>query len=337
MQTSEASLSAALRRMLYGYQLSQVIAVAARLGIPDLLKDGPWSNDELARQTGTHSPSLYRLLRALVAAGLLTEASGRHFALTPLGILLRHDVPDSFHAAASNVTSARHWSNWGNLLHSVRTGERASKEQVWDRKSLEERPEEVALFNEFMTEVATRRAVAVLGGYDFAGIGILVDVGGGHGRLLTSILKAYPTMRGILFDVPHVVEGAKGPLEAAGVTDRCKRIGGSFFESVPEGGDAYILSVVIHDWDDERATTILKNCRRAMGASGRLLLVERVLPTYSEPPLDVLLSDLQMLVGPGGHERTSDDFRTLFSAAGFKLANIIPLEFSYNVVEGVVA
>jgi hypothetical protein len=175
---------------------------------------------------------------------------------------------------------------------------------VWDTHG--EQPETAALFNDYMTETATRRAAAVLHGYDFTGIATLVDAGGGHGRLLSSILHAYPTMRGILFDLPHVIEAAQGLLTSVGVADRCECVGGSFFESVPGGADAYLLSVVIHDWNDERARTILQNCRAAMGTSGRLLLVERVVPA-SEPSLDVALPDLQMLVGPGGCERTAQE------------------------------
>jgi hypothetical protein len=319
--------------MLRGYQLSQAISVGARLGVPDLLKDGPTSSDELARKTETHPPSLYRLLRTLSAAGLLVEHPHRHFALTPLGTLLRRGVPGSFHATASYVSTERLWTQWGNLLHNVRTGESAPR-NVWDTHG--EQPETAALFNDYMTETATRRAAAVLHGYDFTGIATLVDAGGGHGRLLSSILHAYPTMRGILFDLPHVIEAAQGLLTSVGVADRCECVGGSFFESVPGGADAYLLSVVIHDWNDERARTILQNCRAAMGTSGRLLLVERVVPA-SEPSLDVALPDLQMLVGPGGCERTAQEFDALFSSAGFRLTRIVPLEFSFNVVEGVPA
>ncbi|MGQ0551463.1 MAG: methyltransferase [Armatimonadota bacterium] len=320
-------------RMLSGYQLSQAISVGVRLGVPDLLKDGARSSDELARRTEAHPPSLYRLLRTLAAAGLLTESSDRRFALTPLGALLRRDTPDSLHAMASFVSIKESWERWGDMLQRVRSGEPVSGNIFLERGKAS--PEWAAAFNNYMTELAARRAAAVLGGYDFAGIATVVDVGGGHGRLLASILKAYPTMRGILFDLPHVIEGAKGLLDAAGVADRCERIGGDFFETVPRGGDAYLLSVVIHDWDDERALIILKNCRTAMGTSGRLLLIERVVSTDGEQSLHVMLSDLNMLVGPGGRERTAEEFSALLSTAGFRLKRIVPLEFSYNVVEGV--
>ena len=335
MQTREVSLSGTLMQMLRGFQLSQTIAVGARLGIPDLLKDGVENSDELAQRTGMHAPSLYRLLRALAAAGLLTESQGRRFALTPMGTLLRSDVPDSLHAMASFVGTKGHWTRWGDLLDRVRTGPTASMDVFTAR--WKESPEATDIFNKWMTELSTMRAAAVLAGYDFSGIATLVDVGGGHGRLVASILKGYPNMRGILFDLPHVIEGAERLLESAGVADRCERVGGSFFESVPRGGDAYVLSVVIHDWDDERARMILKNCRTAMDPSGRLLLVERVVSPGTEQSLPLMLSDLNMLVGPGGLERTAEEFDSLLASAGFRLTRVVPLELSHNVIEGVPA
>lgn len=331
MHAAKASLSTELLRMLWGFQLSQAISVGARLGVADLLTDGPRSSDELAQSTQTHPPSLYRLLRTLAAAGLLRESQNRRFTLTPMGALLRSDVPDSLHAAASFVSTKGFWKRWGDLFDRVRTGASASSRVFTER--WEEDPEAVDLFNRWMTEMSMRRAAGLLARYDFAGIRTLVDVGGGHGRLLASILKAYPTMGGILFDLPHVIEGAETVLKAAGIADRCQRFAGSFFETVPAGGDAYVLSAIIHDWDDERALTILKNCRAAMDGSGRLLVVERTIPAEGEHSLGDLLSDLNMLVGPGGLERTAEEFKTLFSTAGFRLTRIIPLEFSFNVLE----
>jgi hypothetical protein len=333
-QSGEANLYETLRLMVRGSHLLHAISACVALGIPDLLKDGPMSSDAIARKTQTHPPSLYRLLRALAAAGLFAESGDRQFALTPLGTLLRSDVPDSLHAMTRHVASERHSKTWANLIHSVRTGEPGRRHAPWDSQMFTEDPEYVATFNRRMTEAAAQRAAAAIAGYDFSGIATLVDLGGGHGRLLASILQAYPRMRGILFDLPQVVEGADGLLEAAGVADRCESIGGSFFDTVPKGGDAYILSVVIHDWDDEQATTILKNCRTAMGTTGRLLLLERVISS-STGSLEDALADLEMLVGPGGRERTRDEFRSLFAGAGFELSQIVPLAFSYNIVEGV--
>jgi len=186
-----------------------------------------------------------------------------------------------------------------------------------------------------MTEVATTRAAAVLGGYDFTGVARLVDVGGGHGRLLASILKFYPEMHGTLFDLPHVIDGAKAVLDASGVADRCECVAGSFFERVPEDGDAYLLSVVIHDWDDAQAQAILKNCRAAMKPSGRLLLIESVVPTRGEQSLSTMIKDLRMMFGTtGGRERTAEEFDALFCSSGFRLRRIVPLESSFNVIEG---
>jgi len=335
VQAENSELRSTLIQMLDGFKVSQAIAAGARLDIPDLLKDGPKRSDELAQRTGTQPTSLYRLLRTLSAAGILSENPGRQFSLTPLGELLRSNVPGSLHAMASHISTRGFWQRWGDLLERVRMGPIAAETVFVDR--WQEDPEAAAIFNKWMTESSTRRAAAVLEGYDFAAIGTLVDVGGGQGQLLASILKVYPAMHGILFDLPHVIVGAEALLAAAGVADRCVRIGGSFFQSVPGGGDAYLLSVVIHDWDDERATSILKNCRAVMEKSSRLLLIERVVPTNSTPPLETLLADLNMLIGPGGMERTESEFASVLSAAGFRLTRIVALEPPFNVVEGVPA
>lgn len=332
MQTDVVAHRSKLLQMLTGFQLAQVIAVGARLGVSDLLKDGAKSSDELAQMTRTHSQSLYRLLRALAAAGLLSERPGRVFALTPLGDLLRSDVSGSVNAMATFVSTKGFWRRWGELLERVRTGPHSSDAHFTER--WQEDPEAAAFFNRWMTEGSTSRAAVVLKGYDFAGIKTIVDIGGGHGRLIALILKAYPTMRGILFDLPHVIEGAQSVLAEAGVADRCQLIAGSFFESVPKGGDAYLLSVVIHDWDDERALTILRNCRAGMGPSSRLLLIERVVPTDGPKPLDTMLADLNMLVGPGGGERTEAEFASLLSAARLSLRRIVPLELSFKWSKG---
>ena len=334
-QSGEAQLYETLRSMLRGGHLLQAINASVALAIPDLLRDGPMSSDAIAAKTQTHPPSVYRLLRALAAAGLFVEDGDRRFALTPLGTLLRSDVPISLSATARHVASERHSKTWANLIHSVRTGEPGRRHAPWDSQMFAEDPEYAASFAQRMTEAASQRAAAAIAGYDFSGIATLVDVGGGHGRLLASILQTYPHMRGMLFDLPQVLGGAERLLEAAGVSDRCQRIGGSFFDAVPEGGDAYLMSVVIHDWDDARAATILENCRAAVGTAGRVLLLERVISdTHS---LDDTLADLEMLVGPGGRERTREEFRSLLAGAGFELSRIIPLAFSYNIVEGVPA
>jgi hypothetical protein len=334
-RSGDAHLYETLRLMVRGGHLLQAINASVALGIPDLLRDGPMSSDAIAAKTQTHPPSLYRLLRALAAAGLFVEDGDRRFTLTPLGTLLRSDVPNSLGAMTRHVACEQHSKTWANLIHSVRAGEPGRRRAPWDSQTFAEDPEYAATFNRRMTEAASQRAAAALAGYDFSGIATLVDVGGGHGRLLASILQAYPRMRGMLFDLPQVVEGAGGLLETAGIADRCHIIGGSFFDAVPKGGDAYIMSVVIHDWDDARATTILQHCRAAMGTAGRVLLLERVISDTNS--LEDTLADLEMLVGPGGRERTREEFRTLFAAAGFELSRIIPLAFSYNIVEGLPA
>jgi hypothetical protein len=327
----------ALLRLVSGYRVSQVICVAAKLGIADLLRDGPRGSEELARATAAHAPSLYRVLRALAGIGVLEELDGRRFALAPLGVHLRSDVPGSVRSLATLFGQDPHWRAWGSLLHSVQTGERAF-DRVYGQGLFEylgQHPEAAALFNDTMIALTAEVAPAVAAAYDFSGVGTLVDVGGGRGHALVPILRANPTLRAVLFDLPHVVESARVLLADAGVGDRCDFVGGSFFESVPSGGDAYLLKHVIHDWDDERSLAILATCRRAMAASGRLLLVERDLPTDNRQALPALLSDLSMMLQLGGGERTVEEYRSLLTAAGFVVTRVIPTPHGESVIEAV--
>jgi hypothetical protein len=333
VQNDDAALRSLLMKLLMGYQLSQVISVAAKLRLSDFLRDGPMGVADLAQETATQPTALGRLLRTLAAAGLLQEGRDHAFRLTPLGALLRSDLPDSLWATASFQTNDTTWNRWGNLLQQVRTGESESGNSFVQR--LDERPDEAALFNQYMTERADVRAAAVLEGYDFTDVATIADIGGGHGRLLASILKKYPAARGLLFDLPKVVAGARDLLEAEGVAGRCEIIGGDFFAAVPAGRTVYLLSAVIHDWDDDRALAILRNCRQAAARSGKILLVERVVPSDDvEQALDILLSDLNMMLGPGGRERTAEEFRTLLAEASFRLTRLIPLRSPYHLVEG---
>jgi hypothetical protein len=323
--------------MLTGYWISQAIYVAAKLGIADLLQQGPKNADELAQVTGTHARSLYRLLRALASIGVFAEAEDGRFGLTPLGAYLQTGIPGSVRALTLNH-GERLYRPWGELLHSVRTGESAFHHifgmDVWQYAT--QNPEAAALFNVAMTELTTQVATAVVAGYDFSRFGTIVDVGGGHGTLLLSILEANPQLRGILFDLPHVTESAKKHIEAASLTGRCEVVAGDIFSSVPGGGDAYILKNIIHDWDDERALKILQNCNRAMADNGKLLLVEEVIPPGNALSFGKLV-DLNMLVMAGGGERTEAEYRALFAASGFQLTNVIPLPspFGFSVIEGV--
>ncbi|HEY6406573.1 MAG TPA: methyltransferase [Ktedonobacteraceae bacterium] len=327
----------ALRQLIQGFQVTQCIYVAARLGIADLLKEGPRSSEELAQATAAHAPSLYRVLRLLTAVGILTEGDTYNFALTPLGTYLQTGVPGSLRNTVLAYGDTVMWQVWGDLLHSVETGEPAYQHvfglTAWEYRA--QHPETARLFDNFMTELTARVAPAVAAGYDFSATSTLVDVGGGHGQMLVSILQAYPTLHGVLFDLPHVVKGASPLLEVAGVSGRCEVIGGDVFTAVPAGYDTYMLSRVIHDWDDERAIAMLTRCFQAMKPQGKVLLVERVILAVETPDVLILESDVQMLVATGGKERTEAEYRTLLKAAGFELTRIIPVITPYYIIEAV--
>lgn len=327
---------AALLQMITSSWVSQAIYVAAKFGIADLLKDGPKSSDELAKATGTHARSLYRVLRALASVGVFAEVEDACFELTPFAAYLQIDVPGSVRALAIMFGEEWHWQPWWNVLHSLKTGKTAF-EHVYDIKLFEyltQNTEAAQVFNEAMTGMTAMFNATITANYDFSYIRKIVEVGGGHGSLIAPILNAYPTMQGVLFDLPSVVIGAKPHIEAEGLAERCEIVGGDFFESVPSGGDAYILKNVIHDWDEEHAIAILKNCHRVMVENGKLLLIETVIPPKNEPSLSKFL-DLEILVLAGGCERTEAEYRTLFEAAGFHLTNVITTESPLNVIQGV--
>jgi hypothetical protein len=331
----DAQPSTALRTLVNGFQLTQAISVAATLGIADLLAAGPQSSDDLAAATEAHPGSLYRLLSALASAGVLVEEEGRLFALTPLGEQLRSGAPEPVGSWAAHVGRPYFWQAWANLLHTVRTGESAFRAvhgvDAWEYRN--EHPREGEIFDRAMTDMARIAIRAVLEVHDFARYGTVVDVGGGHGALLAAVLTRHPDMRGVLFDQPHVVAGAGPVLEEAGVAGRCHVAGGSFFDSVPDGGDAYVLKSILHDWDDAEATTILRNCRRAIGDEGSLLVIERDLGPANEDP-EAKLSDLNMLVVLGGRERRIDEYGVLFETAGFRLVDAVPTAAGLSVIEG---
>ncbi|MBD0372030.1 MAG: methyltransferase [Pyrinomonadaceae bacterium] len=322
--------------MISGFWVSRVIYIAAKLGLADLLKDGAKTASEVAEATETHAPSLYRVMRALAAAGVLSEDEEKRFSLTPLGATLRSDVPFSLRALATSELGEVHYPSWGALLHTVKTGERGFDHvfgtDCWDYFA--KHPEYARTFNQSMTEVTRVVEPAVTKAYDFSGFAKIVDVGGGHGSLLTSILKKNPQAKGVVLDAPAVVEGAKARIEAEGLQERCEAVGGNFFEAVPEGGDAYIMKHIIHDWDDKEAIAILKNCRKAINDGGKVILIESVVPPGNEPSLSKF-GDLVMMLIPGGRERTAEEFGALFEAAGFKLERIVPTESPMSVIEAV--
>jgi hypothetical protein len=317
-----------LRRLTNGYQVTQAIHVAAILGIADLLRDGPRDSDALAAQTATHAPSLHRVLRALASVGVLHEDDDGSFALTAVGDCLRSDAPEPVGGWAAYVGGPVHWQAWGNLLHGVRTGENAFRAvhgaDVWGYR--EQHPQESAIFDAAMTAIMLRANRHVLAAYDFGRFATVVDVGGGRGAFLSAILEANPGMRGILFDQPHVVESAV-------VGERCEVVAGSFFEAVPAGADAYVLKAVLHDWEGEDAVRILRRCRAAIPDHGVVLIVERDLGPANEDA-DAKFSDLNMMVGPGGRERTREEFATLLAEGGFVLESTTRTAIGLSVFEG---
>jgi ubiquinone/menaquinone biosynthesis C-methylase UbiE len=331
---TEISPPQAMNQMLTGYWISQALYVAAKLGIADLLTAGSRSVAELASATQCQPSSVYRLLRALASVGVFAEDGQGRFTVTPLGQCLRSGVPGSQHALAI-MSGEEHYRAWGELLYSVQTGQPAFDKlygmPVFD--FLSRHPEQAKVFDAAMVGVHGRETAALIEAYDLTGITVLADIGGGNGSLLTGVLRHYPALRGILYDLPSVAQRAKTTVQAAGLADRCQVIGGSFFESVPSGADAYLMRHIIHDWDDAKAVTILRNVQRAIGKEGRLLVVEGVIPPGNDPSFSKLL-DLTMLVVPGGKERTEDEYRALYQAAGFNLTRIVPTRAEVSVIEG---
>ena len=332
------SSAAVLRRMIDGYRFTQLLYVVAKLGIADLLRDGPKHNEELAQAVGAHPRTLYRVLRALASLGVFAEDQPQCFQLTPLANLLRTEIPESLRALAIFYGEEWIWHAEGALLYSVRTG-KAAFHHVHGMGPFDyyrQHAEAAAGFNAAMTSLSGHELAAIIAAYDFAGMATIVDVGGGHGALLAEILKTYPHVRGILFDLPAVVESAQPLLTAAGIVDRCTCVAGDFFQTLPGSGDAYIFKRVIHDWDDPQAEAILTQCRRAMPAHSRLLLMERVIPPGNAPSVGKL-ADITMLVHYGALERTEAEYRVLFEAAGFTLVRIIPTQAPLSIIEGVPA
>jgi hypothetical protein len=317
-----------------GYWYTQAIYVAAKLGIADALKDGARSADELAATAQTDPRALYRLMRALASLGIFAEVDRHRFELTPMAEYLRSDVPGSVRSLMI-MRGEWQYQSWGQLLYSIRTGRSAFEHvhhvPLFDY--LAGNPEKGKLFDEAMTGVHGRETSAMLDAYDFSGIGVLADVGGGNGEVISSVLERHPAMRGILFDRPSVITRSRVNLEAAGLIGRCEVMGGNFFESVPGGADAYLLRHIIHDWDDDRSMAVLKNCRKVMGARGRLLVIEGLIPPGNAPALSKFF-DLAMMVLPGGMERTETEFRRLFEVSGFALTRIVPTSTWISVLEG---
>jgi hypothetical protein len=320
--------------MICSFWISQAICVAAKLGIADLLQDGPKSAAVLAKQTETHEPSLYRLLRTLASRAIFSEDTQRLFALSPAAEWLRSDKPDSLRPYAIMMGEHWVWRSVGEMLHSVRTGE-SGFEHVFGARTFEyyaEHPHAARFAVEGMTSRSAAENVAIVAAYDFSGISTIIDVAGGQGTLLFSILTANSNLRGTLFDMRHVLDAAGPLMMRAGLQGRCDLAAGNFFDRVPTGADVYILKKVIHDWEDSDACTILSNCRKAMPKSSRLLLIELIVPAPSVPSFAKML-DLLMLAYAGGRERTEDEYRELLASAGFRLQHVIPTGSTVSIIE----
>ena len=324
-----------IRDMGMAYAFSQALYVAATLGIADLVAASPTTAVELAKATNTHAPSLYRVLRLLAGAGVFVEREDGRFALTPAAGCLRRDVPGSMRQLIT-LWGAEEYRAFGDLIHSVKTGLPAFDHAygMGIFQYLSQNPAAGKIFNEALTEWGGQNHAAVVKAYGFSGFRKIIDVGGGHGALITTILKANPHLRGVLFDQPSVVEGGKGQIEAAGLTDRCEAVGGDFFDFVPAGADVCCLSLVIHDWDDDQSLAILKNCRRALPAGATLLLLEVLVGPRNEPDWGKI-SDVYMLVLTSGRERTVAEYGALLADAGFKLTKTVPTESVMTVIEGI--
>ena len=324
-----------LMQMLFGAQMQRGVCLAVRLGIPDLLAEQTQTAEELAAKTGTHAPSLYRLLRTLASIGVFAENAEKKFELTPISALLRDGAPNSMRDFAVMMGEEWIWQAWGELPYSVQTGGVAHEKAqgMGSFEFFQKNAEAGKVFNAAMTNFTRAIIPAFVEAYDFSGVNRLVDVAGGHGLLLAGVLKANPRLRGVLFDLPFVLEGAVGLLAEEGVSDRVELVLGNFFESVPTGADAYMMKHIIHDWDDESSIKILRNIHSAIDENGKILIVEMVIPEGSEPHPSKAL-DILMLVMEGGKERTKYEYGKLLEASGFRLTRVIPTKSPYSVIEG---
>jgi hypothetical protein len=325
-----------LIQMGTGGAVANIVHIAAKLGLADKLADGPKTAVELAGSLALHAPSLHRLMRTMASLGLLTEGERLRFSLTKLGEALKTDAPGSARSTLLMTGSSWVASGFANLLHSLQTGrtgfEKAQGMPFFDY--LAQNPEDASVFSEAMVGLHGAEPLAVAAAYDFEMFQTVVDVGGASGNMLAAILARYPELRGLLFDRPHVVVDADKLLKANGIAGRATIEAGDFFQSVPSGGDAYILSHILHDWNDDQCLTILRHCRKAMKPDGRLLIVEMVLPPGDAPHPGKIL-DMVMLVLIGGQERTETEYASLLHKAGFRLSRVVATQSPVSVIEAV--
>jgi SAM-dependent methyltransferase len=322
--------------MMVAIWRARAVYAAAELNLADLIAGGRQTAGELADVTETHAGSIHRLLRALAACGVLTEVTTGCFALTPLGAALRSDAPGTARATVLTLGGDWQWKAWDKFLYSLRTGQPALRAAFGTSlfEYLVAHPEDGTRFNEAMIGIHGLDGPAVIAAYDFSSFKSVVDVGGGTGMLLTTILHSHESLRGTLFELPQTAPEARRLVEARGLSHRCDVIAGDFFEELPHGHDAYILAHVLHDWTDEQALPILRHCRRAIADDGRLLILESVLPPGDTPHQGKLM-DLLMLTVTGGLERAAEEFATLLAAAEFKLTQAIPTSTHQTILEAV--
>jgi hypothetical protein len=320
--------------LVSGMWAAKAAATLASLRIPDVLAQGSKTAAEVAKAIGADASAVFRLMRGVASLGVLRLESEGRFALTPVGELLRSDVPGSMRSLLVAEMAPGHWLPWGDLEGAVRTGKPSAPKalgmDVWEY--YQKNAEEGFHFAEAMTGLSSLALEAVLAAYSFAGAQKVVDVGGSHGAFLAAVLKREPTARGVLFDRPDVIEGAGATLAGAGVAARVERVGGSFFEGVPAGGDVYLLKHILHDWSDDECVTILRHVREATAPGARVVVVE-MLVTDGGPPSPAPLLDLNMLVMLTGKERTADEFGALFAQAGLVLASVTPTHSPFAVLE----
>src|SRR6266571_776129 len=330
-------LPTVMLNLTIGHWVARLTYIAAKLKLADLLEDGPRTVAQLASAAGVHEPALYRVLRALASVGVFAETKGGRFKLTPLAATLQTGVPASLHGWALMINEKYTWDAWEELLYGVKTGEIPflKAHGVLPFEYLEKHPDDLEVFGEAMTSLSRTENPTIAAAYKFSKVRTLVDVGGGHGSLLATILKANPKLRGVLFEQPSVIAraGKDQHVTAKGIAGRCMLESGDFFESVPKGGDACIMKYILHDWDDERSVKILANCRAAMNENGKVLVVDNVISPGNDPGWGKLL-DINMLI-IGGRERTKNEFAAIFRDAGLKLTRVVPTKCPLSIVEGV--
>ena len=339
-QARSAPPSAIAARLVMAYTASQAVNAATKLGVAEVLGKGALTVEEIARATQTQPDRMHRLLRALAAFDVVKDLGSGRFELTPVGDCLRADSPTSVRSLVLLLGSESYYTALCSLDACVKTGQNAYQLRHGLESSFayyEKHAEAGRIFDDAMSANSALVGATAAKAYDFSGVSRIVDVGGGQGKVLASILKAHSSLRGVLFDLPRVVNGASSFLAKEGVADRCEAVGGDMFDSVPGGADVYMLSHVIHDWDDEHSTRVLQSCRRAMAPSAKLLILDRVMPEHIEPNPTVqanVLLDLRMMVGTvGGRERTAEEFKSLLNAANLQLARIIPTATPVSVIE----